>query len=219
LNIAVYSPHCDDAVLGCGGSINKWCHAGHTVSIVYFTDGYSHPPKNRCWHLEMIGSVETLGVNRDNIYRLGLLNQRFDEYTLIDINKKVERLSLEPDVIVSPTPHDANFDHTVVFRVALVQARPIGKPICHLSMETLSSTEWGGMPFRPELYVPVSERDVEAKMAALELFTEEIRAPPHPRNPETVKVKAQQRGVEAGVLLAEAFEVVRLIAQPQWSLL
>lgn len=167
----------------------------------------------------MIGSVETLGVNRDNIYRLGLLNQRFDEYTLIDINKKVERLSLEPDVIVSPTPHDANFDHTVVFRVALVQARPIGKPICHLSMETLSSTEWGGMPFRPELYVPVSERDVEAKMAALELFTEEIRAPPHPRNPETVKVKAQQRGVEAGVLLAEAFEVVRLIAQPQWSLL
>ena len=219
MNISVYSPHCDDAVLGCGGSIRKWCDAGHSVSVVYFTDGFSHPPKDRCWHLEMIQSLETLGVHRDDVYRLGLKNQRFDEYTLIDINQKIEQISLDPDLIVSPTPHDANYDHTVVFRVALVQARPIGKPISHLSMETLSSTEWGGVPFNPELYVPVSERDVEAKMAALRLFKEEIKAPPHPRNPESVKVKAQQRGVEAGVLLAEAFEVVRLIAQPQWCLL
>jgi len=167
----------------------------------------------------MIAAVEKLGVHRDDVYRLGLKNQRFDEYTLIDINKKIERLSLDPDIIVSPTPHDANYDHTVVFRVALVQARPIGKPICHLSMETLSSTEWGGVPFNPEFYVSLQESDVKAKMSALELFKEEIRPPPHPRNPVGVKIKAQQRGVEAGMFLAEAFEVIRLITQPHWCLL
>ena len=163
--------------------------------------------------MEMIGSMEMLGVHRDNVYRLDLKNQRFDEYTLIDINKKIEKIRLDPDIIISPTPHDANYDHTVVFRATLVQARPIGKSVCHLSMETLSSTEWGGVPFNPGLYIPVSERDIEEKMAALELFKEEIRPLPHPRNPESVKIKAQQRGVEAGVLYAEAFEVVRLIAQ------
>jgi len=167
----------------------------------------------------MVAGVEALGVHRGDVHKLGLKNQRFDEYTLIDINKKIEGLSLDPDIIISPTPHDANYDHTVVFRSALVQARPIGKPTCHLSMETLSSTEWGGVPFNPEFYVSLAEGDVEAKMSALELFTEEIRAPPHPRNPASVKIKAQQRGIEAGMLYAEAFEVVRLITQPQWCLL
>ncbi len=38
MKIVVFTPHPDDEIFGCGGSILKWMEEGHDVHIIYVTD-------------------------------------------------------------------------------------------------------------------------------------------------------------------------------------
>jgi len=208
MKVTILSPHCDDHILACSGTIINLVEKDHDVTIVFMTNGYSHPPKKLEWVDAIAGSCKDLGVKH---HMLGLSNQRFDEYTLIDINQKIEALELEPDLVISPTPHDANYDHTVTYRSALTLARPIGRPVSHISMEAPSSTEWGGVAFDPKFYVPLTIKQVLARNQLMEKhFAPELRAPPHPRSLQSLGNLAERRGVMCGCLYAEAFEVNRL---------
>jgi hypothetical protein len=65
--------------------------------------------------------------------------------------------------------------------------------------------------WEPNLYVEVSEKDVRAKIKAMQTYKGEARPDPHPRSPEVLKALAKVRGSEAGFLFAEAFMVQRIL--------
>jgi LmbE family N-acetylglucosaminyl deacetylase len=62
----------------------------------------------------------------------------------------------------------------------------------------------------PILFIDIS-KTLRLKIEALKEYATEIRDYPHPRSPQAIEVIAKKRGIEVGLIAAEAFEVVRLI--------
>ena len=208
MKVMVLVAHLDDEVLGCGGYLPKLAADGHEVHMVFLTEGVLHPPKVSDNREVSVRVSELLGVRREHVYHVGLKNQRFDDYTLIDVNKKIEALGVEPDMILTTSPTDANNDHRVTFNCALVVARPIKKPIRLVTMEILSSSEWGREPFAPNFYADISGT-LELKLQAMEMYRDQVMPFPHPRSLEGIRYKAYARGMEVGYQAAEAYHIIR----------
>ena len=82
------------------------------------------------------------------------------------------------------------------------------KKISLMCFETLSSTEWGSVAFKPNVYTDISDY-IEEKIEAFLKYQTENKKYPHPRSPAGIKIWAKQRGVEICVEYAEAFILVR----------
>lgn len=209
MQILFYVCHVDDAVLGAGGTIPQLLDAGHSVDVVYITEDYNyHPEKNYDNRDEARDALGTLGVDADDIHFLDFPTMKLDTTAIIDVNIAFEDLDVDPDVIFTLDRGDVNQDHWAAYRSALIIGRSIDRQVGILTMELLSSSEWGEDPFEPDLYVDVSET-VEDKIRALEHIESENETWPHPRSDEGIRTKARQRGMEVGYDRAEAFHVVR----------
>ena len=86
-----------------------------------------------------------------------------------------------------------------------------------ITFETNSATDWqyANHPeqFHPNLYVEIGEEDLQAKIDALSEYKFEIRDYPHPRSAKALRVLAEYRGYTSGCMMAEAFEIVRIICR------
>lgn len=209
MQIVVYVCHVDDGVLGCGGTIPQLIDAGHTVDVVYVTEDYNyHPDKNYDNRAEARDALGILGVPPENIHFLDFPTMKLDTTPIIDINIAFEDLGLEPDVIITLDPDDVNQDHWAAYRSAMVVGRSIDRQIGIMTMEVLSSSEWGEGAFEPNYYVDVSGH-VEDKIRAMEKIESEFETWPHPRSTKGIRTKTRQRGMEVGYDNAEAFRLVR----------
>lgn len=213
MNVIVLAPHPDDEVLGSGGTISRLTADGHDVSVVFFSGHDITHYDNESDEWITVDNVsdggtacKILGV--DDVYSLGYEMATFNTVPHFEMNKEITELGLEPDLILTPSPHDANWDHEIVHRVALVMGRPKGRQISILRYEILSSTEWGGEGFNPNFFVDISSV-LETKLEAMSVYEDEIREFPHPRSIESIEATAKRRGAEAGYDAAEAFEIVR----------
>ena len=63
---------------------------------------------------------------------------------------------------------------------------------------------------RPNVFVNVTDT-IDTKINALEKYTGEVRAFPHPRSPEALRTAARRWGSVVGVEYAEAFELLRSV--------
>lgn len=117
------------------------------------------------------------------------------------------RFTAEPpepaDVIYTHHAGDLNADHRRVAEQAFVLGRFAR---CVRTFETVSSTEWGLTPFVPTYFVEI---DLEAKIALLATYQDEMRTFPHPRSYVALEALASLRGSTVGVPAAEAFMTVR----------
>lgn len=112
---------------------------------------------------------------------------------------------------------DLNVDHRYTFQAVMTATRPMVDECVStvITFETNSATEWQYSQhpenFKPNLYVEISEDDLQAKIDALSEYKFEIREYPHPRSAKALRVLAKYRGYASGCQMAEAFEVVRMI--------
>mgnify|MGYP003681308732 CR=1 FL=1 len=74
--------------------------------------------------------------------------------------------------------------------------------------ETLSETEWGDIPFSPNLYVNIEDH-ISKKISLMEIYNSEIFKFPHPRSKESILTLSKKRGTEVFVKNAESFFIVR----------
>jgi len=213
MNVLVLAPHPDDEVLGCGGTISRLVASGHLVTVVFYsgTDISHYDADNGEWTtVDNTGAArdvaDLLGV--DAVHTLGFTMAQFNTAPHFEMNKRLEELELEPDLILTSSAKDANWDHEITFRTALVLCRPTDHQISVLSYEILSSTEWGDEPFDPSFYIDIAPV-LETKLEAMGRYEAEIREYPHPRSIEAIRTTAKRRGSEAGYEAAEAFEVIR----------
>lgn len=209
MNVVIYVCHVDDGVLGCGGTIPQILDVGHTIDVVYITEDYNyHPEKNYDNRAEAHDALGELGVPSDRIHFLDFPTMKLDTTPIIDINIAFEELELDPDVIITLDPDDVNQDHWTAYRSAMVIGRSIESQVGILTMEVLSSTEWGEESFNANFYVDVADT-IDDKKAAMECIESELETWPHPRSKEGIDTKARQRGMEVGLDYAEAFRIVR----------
>lgn len=178
------------------------------MSVIFTTDGIRHPPVSTDSCADAYEALATLGVPRENVHFLGIKTQRSDECVLRDFTSLVESKGKRVDLVITTSGDDLNVDHRFAYQLALVCFRPISYRTRIVTAEVLSSSEYSDVPFQPNLYVDVCET-IELKVNALKRYEKQVVPFPHPRSPESIRIKAQQRGLECGITYAEAYHIVR----------
>ena len=83
------------------------------------------------------------------------------------------------------------------------------------AFETPSSTEWQAASypnyFKPNFFIEVSIKNVQAKIKGMESYEFEKRKYPHPRSPEALEIQCKRNGVIVGKEFAEAFMLIRSV--------
>lgn len=218
----IVAAHPDDEVLGCGGTIALMAREWETHIVILgegVTSRFSHRrqvPSSEVRRLQRQARAAAAILGAQSIGFSGLPDNRFDEVPLLEVIKRVERWvdQLQPTAIYTHHPGDLNVDHRITALAVLTATRPT--PECRVrevyAFEVPSSTEWAfqrvAPVFRPNVFVDIS-RTIDAKLDAMQCYTMEQRAFPHPRSPEALRAIAQRWGSVAGVQHAEALELIR----------
>jgi LmbE family N-acetylglucosaminyl deacetylase len=220
--VAVVVAHADDEVLGCGGTLRRHVMAGDEVWTIILADGETsrgsaadHAAVSRR-EAAARAAAEILGVQHVAVHRFS--DNRLDDYARLEIVRVVEQHIEEivPHTVYTHHAGDVNVDHRRVHEADTTACRPQpGHPVeTLLCFETASSTEWqlpySATPFLPNWFVDISGA-LEAKMAALKAYGDEMRPWPHPRSYAGVEHLARWRGATAGCEAAEAFVLGREI--------
>lgn len=220
--------HPDDELLGLGASMHKLIHEQQCrIHVVILGEGITSRADTRdtnLWERE-------LGVHRENIKNAQAAigyqslsiydfpDNRFDTVALLDIIKVIEKekANFKPNVIFTHHGGDLNIDHQRTFEAVITSCRPLNTETVKtiITLETSSGTEWRASSdprhFIPNMFVNISEENLQAKINGMECYEFEKRQFPHPRSPEALKIRAQMWGIANGLQLAEAFCVVRHI--------
>ena len=217
MNILVISPHMDDEVLGCGGTISRHVEEGSDVFVCFAAHRvYNHKfdeKKNKVEKAHALKSKEILGYKEAVFFDLN--DERLD-VCVQDIIIPLEQyiLKVKPAIVYCPFNGDNNQDHRAVFQAARVALRPVSTSYIKkiLMYEVPSSTEQSPplyeCAFLPNYYVNITDF-IDRKLQAVTCYETERRQYPHPRSEKALKVLAQKRGTETGFDFAESFMVLR----------
>ena len=199
-------------MLGCGGTVALHARAGDEVTAVIACEGESlrYGPGGVGQSEHSRRAAEMLGLKESR--RLGFPDQRLDTLTLLDLIAPLERAVREvrPAVVYCQFGGDANRDHELLFRAALVATRPL-EPFLEAvyAFDTASSTEWGyPRSFVPDTWVDISTT-LEQKLCAMACYESEVRPYPHPRSLEALRHRAHAWGNQCCMEAAEVFMTVR----------
>ena len=226
--IMIVVAHPDDELLGLGATMNKLVNEFNVKThVVILGEGLTSRLEKRdtnklkkelIVHKKNIKNAQnSIGYHNNSIYDFP--DNRFDSVSILDIIKVVEKEKkiFQPEVIFTHHGGDLNIDHQLTFEAVITACRPIENEIVKtiLTFETPSSTEWKSPTnpnhFLPNIFISVSESNINSKIKGMESYEFEKRKFPHPRSPEALKIQAKRWGVINGVDYAEAFCLIRLI--------
>ena len=215
----VLAPHPDDEILGAGGAMARWVREGHVVHVAVVTRGcpplYSDAAEALC-------REEARAAHR----HLGVATTRFLDFPAAGLDVSPHRelnaalgdllRSCAPEELYLPFLGDVHLDHQLVFRSAMVAARPCrgGSPRRVYAYETLSETNWNAPfltpGFAPNHFVDVT-RTLDAKLEAMALYRSQLQPAPHERSLPALRALATLRGATVGLGAAEAFVAIRTV--------
>ena len=211
--VLVLAAHPDDEVLGCGGTIAQHVLAGHKVTVMIAAGRSSAESGYGISQIEMSGAaLSELGIT--DLVHLQLTDQRLDTHPILDLTRSIEAVvkKVDPNVVYMQWGGDVNFDHTALFRAALVAVRPTNDHLREVfAFDTLSSTEWGyPRDFIPDTWIDITAT-LDMKIKAMQQYKHELREFPHPRSLIALEAKARHVGSQACLSAAEAFMTIRRI--------
>jgi len=126
----IFSPHFDDEILGCGGTIIKKKRAGADVKIVFMTDGskshkhlMAEDKLTAIRKSESLKASQLLGLTEDKVFFLGFEETKLSEHIMTAVNKVTEiLLRHQPDEIFVPyngEPPLWSLDHISTNRIVV----------------------------------------------------------------------------------------------------
>ena len=223
VNVLVVTAHPDDEVLGCAGTIARFIEEGCNSYTLILGEGLtSRDNKRQRFKREKeIAALKRqtslankiLGVRK--VFAYDFPDNRFDEISLLDIVKVIEKIKckVKPNIVYTHHWNDLNIDHRKTYEAVLTACRPIkGETVKEIySFEIASSTEWNyPYMFNPNIFVDIA-KTFDKKIKALQCYSSELKDFPHPRSKEAVEAIAKRWGSLSGLKYAEAFELVRNI--------
>jgi len=198
----IISPHIDDEVLGCGGSIDD-----RTFVLECGVDDFHIVPRQERIN-ELEAAQKLLGFD----YRI--LDNIVNHYEVTNLIQGItDSINfIKPKEIYIPYP-SYNQDHQEVYRAAMVALRPhdlnyfVPRVFVYEETQVVlwdNSHNINGL-FKPNHY---REIDIERKLAAYKCLKSQVRSF---RSAEFLQEIAQLRGRQSGKKFAEAFQCLRFV--------
>tara|TARA_Y100000589_G_C27174183_1_gene638015 strand:+ start:45 stop:749 length:705 start_codon:yes stop_codon:yes gene_type:complete len=219
--VLVVAPHCDDEVLGCGGTIKFLADNGIDI-FLYVVTGHGdeiHPiwPKD-IWdtvHKECQKSSSYLGIKE--VIQGNLPAICLPDLPIYKVNEEIQSVlnKIKPSVIFMPWKGDMHKDHEIINYALSVNLRPYISTNKNLRLvlcyEVLSETNLPLEPsnytqFIPNFYLDISKY-INHKLEALKFYKSQLTDSPSPRSIEAVKALAKLRGAHIRKKFAEAFVI------------
>lgn len=223
--ILIIAAHPDDEVLGCGGTIAKLANEGASIHVNFMADGVFSRAGDIVDQQTEFAARRIAAEKACNI--LGVKSVSFNDFpdnqmdtiALLNIIKPIEDLisKYKPDTVFTHHSGDVNIDHQRTHDAVVTACRPqSGHSVKNLlCFEVPSSTEWqlpgSAQPFAPNWFVDITDT-LDLKLAALDVYSAELRPWPHPRSRRGVEHLVHWRGATVGVDAAEAFMLGRMLA-------
>lgn len=132
MNVLVFSPHPDDDIIGCGGSIARHIQKGNHVAIVYMTSGefgsLDHLPEDlaRIREVEAAEAARTVGVTALTFLRKPDGALGYDQENLSRITTLIR--AKKPSLIYIPHSNDSVPDHQITHRLVMEACRRASGP-------------------------------------------------------------------------------------------
>lgn len=209
MKLMVIGAHSDDAEIACGGTMAKAVASGHDVSLLVLSDSAQSgrkvdAPRTRETAVEEgLASAGVLGLSGVRWLDYPDTQVPYDAGVVQSIEEHIDEV--RPDVIFAHWPHDTHQDHRRGALATLSAARWFPSIVM---FEPMMPSGRSYAPFRPQLYVDVSD------FMAMKIEALKAHASQHERFGEdwldAIVARCRLRGFEAGVEYAEAFEAVRL---------
>lgn len=153
----VFSPHPDDEILGCGGTICQRTRAGAELALVLLTDGsQSHPklldpPKMAILRRqEACLAAAAVGVAAENTLFLGYPDQSLRECeqdAIISVGDILRRR--RPQDVFVPSRHEMPSDHQAANRIVRAAVRNLGYPVAIYEFPVWLWSLWPWVPAQP----------------------------------------------------------------------
>ena len=217
--ILAVGAHPDDIELGCGATLALFKKRGHEIHLLVLTKGEaSGNPEAR--EKECLVSAKAIGT--DNLYFGKMQDTKITDgiEAISQIESYIKKI--QPDIIFGHSPKDGHQDHRNAAMATLSAARNSKKVLLYESPAALRD-------FCPQLFVDVTST-FDLKLKALEAFGSQVSkiyfkgnhvgahspAVGSARIPYVSNASeglARFRGFQAGVELAEGFEVGKFLLE------
>lgn len=215
--ILVIAAHSDDEALGCSGTIAKHIKQGDSVHLLFMTDGVASRSGRRDDEKRLTAAQDAAQILEVSSFtNLNFPDNKMDSIPLLDIVKEIENtiVQTQPEVIYTHHIGDLNIDHQITHKSVVTACRPQPSFCVEeiYAFEVLSSTEWntpGVEAFSPNVFIDITDY-IDIKKQVLEVYSEEMRQPPHSRSIDNALRLNALRGNSVGVDYAEAFELIRM---------
>lgn len=203
--VLVLAPHPDDGEFGCGATLARLLEDGSEVHYAAFSlavkslpDGFSEDTLRK----ELDAARQSLGIPESNVHLFDFVVRAFPD-SRQEILENLIRISaaIDPDLVLLPSLHDIHQDHSTV----------AAEGVRAFKRTTILGYElpWNNLTFDHQVYVPVEERHVLAKVQALRCYQSQQHR--NYANEEYIWSLAKTRGINVNRPYAEVFEVYRWV--------
>ena len=226
--LLVISPHPDDEVFGCGGTMAKAKDMGAEVYVLFFSvdDLRFFEKRGMVTGHERMKEIEKVSKllkwdDYDIVYANQNKHLKLDAVPQMELISKIEkgsRMSLEdlhPDIVAIPAP-SYNQDHVAVYEACFTALRMHAGGHKHNPDYVLvydSPTLYWNHPeknFHPNFYVDITGY-LDKKLKSVAVYASQQRDSKDPCSLQNIKELAHVRGREAGRDACEAYMAYRLV--------
>lgn len=219
--VLTFFAHPDDETLAAGATIAKLTKLGAIVHVAIPATGI-HSRRNtqeeqkRDSDLTELRkdcekAMAVLGILPQNIYLGDFPDNEMDKHSRLETIHWLEAIikNVNPELLLTHHRYCTNIDHQYCHDAVVVATRPgLNDHVTVLCGEVPSSTGYlRPVQWEPNLYIEVTENEVELKIKAMETYKGEARPDPHPRSREVLKALSKVRGSESGFYFAESFMI------------
>jgi len=172
-------------------------------SLVFNTSNY-YPGSERLL-TEWDQSMDILGIHKYNRIIFDYPARKLHEHRQDILEFLVSyKKDINPDYIFSLDPNSLHQDHETV---GIETLRAFHDKVLW-SYELFS---WANVDFKPQVYIPISEEDLEFKIKALQQYRSQYEIKRTNFSEEFIRGQACMRGIQVGVKFAEVFAVQRMV--------
>lgn len=202
--------HTDDIELGCGGLLSRLQREGAVIHVMAFSIASESLPD----HLEpdTLATEFQVAMTHLDLPPDAVTTHRFPVRRLAEHRQEIlevlvkENRDYRPDLVLTMNSHDTHQDHEVIHAESVRAFRSTSL----LGYET----PWNQRTADFDLFVEISEADVERKLAMLGEYRSQQELGRAYAEPDYVRAATRFRGYQGRLPLAEVYEVLTM----RWSL-